>query len=371
VPLHLRPGSARILPQPLGTVLVIAPWNYPVQLLLGPLVPALAAGNTVVLKPSEVAGATAEVLAELIPRYLDERAVQVVTGGVEETTELLTHRFDHIFYTGNGTVGRIVMEAASRHLTPVTLELGGKSPAIVTRSADVAVSARRVAWGKFINAGQTCVAPDYVLVDEQVHDEFVAELGASISSFFGDDPQQSPDYGRIVNERHHARLTGLLDRGGYDAVAVGGGHDVGERYIAPTVLTGVKPDAAVMDDEIFGPILPVLPYAELDDAIAFVNDRPQPLALYVFASRSTDIDRVVDRTTAGGVTVNHTLLHVSVPELPFGGVGASGIGAYHGEAGFRVFSHAKPVLQRSTKPDPSIAYPPYTTLKQKILRKLL
>jgi aldehyde dehydrogenase (NAD+) len=371
LPLHLRPGSARIVQQPLGTVLVIAPWNYPVQLLLGPLVPALAAGNTVVLKPSEVAGATADLLADLIPRYLDERAVQVVTGGVEETTELLSHRFDHIFYTGNGTVGRIVMEAASRHLTPVTLELGGKSPTIVTRSADVDVSARRVAWGKFINAGQTCVAPDYVLVDEQVHDEFVAEVGASIASFFGSEPQQSPDYGRIVNERHHARLTALLDRGGYDAVATGGGHELAERYIAPTVLTGVKPDAAVMDEEIFGPILPVLPYAALDDAIAFVNDRPKPLALYVFASRSTDIDRVVDRTTAGGVTVNHTLLHVSVPELPFGGVGASGIGAYHGEAGFRVFSHAKPVLQRSTKPDPSIAYPPYTSFKQKVLRKLL
>jgi aldehyde dehydrogenase (NAD+) len=253
----------------------------------------------------------------------------------------------------------------------VTLELGGKSPAIVSDSADLAVSARRIAWGKFVNAGQTCVAPDYVLVPESAHDELVDEMAAAVETFFGDDPSTSPDYGRIVNARHHARLTALLDRGGYDTIAVGGGHDVASRYLAPTVLTGVKPDAAVMEDEIFGPILPVLSYHELDDAIAFVNDRPKPLALYVFGSRATAIDRVVERTSAGGVTVNHTLLHVSVNELPFGGVGASGIGSYHGEAGFRVFSHAKPILQRSTRPDSSIAYPPYTAFKQKVLRKLL
>jgi aldehyde dehydrogenase (NAD+) len=371
LPMHLRPGSARILQEPLGTVLIIAPWNYPVQLLLGPLIPALAAGNTAVVKPSEVAPATAGALADLIPRYLDERAVQVVTGGVAETTELLAHQFDHIFYTGNGTVGRIVMEAASRHLTPVTLELGGKSPAIVTDPADLVVSARRIAWGKFVNAGQTCVAPDYVLVPDSLHDRLVAELGTSITSFFGDDASKSGDYGRIVNERHHARLTGLLDRGGYDAVALGGEGDVASRYLAPTVLTGVKPDAAVMDDEIFGPILPVLTYEHLDEAIAFVNDRPKPLALYVFGSKATSLDRVVDRISAGGVTINHTLLHVSVQDLPFGGVGASGMGSYHGEAGFRVFSHAKPVLQRNVRPDSSLAYPPYTPFKQRLLRKLL
>jgi aldehyde dehydrogenase (NAD+) len=371
VPVHLRPGSARVVQEPLGTVLIIAPWNYPVQLLLGPLIPALAAGNTAIVKPSEVAPATAAALADLIPRYLDARAVQVVTGGVEEATELLAHQFDHIFYTGNGTVGRVVMEAASRHLTPVTLELGGKSPAIVTDSADLVVSARRIAWGKFVNAGQTCVAPDYVLVPESLHDQFVADLATAVTTFFGDDPSASPDYGRIVNARHHARLAALLDRGGYDAVAVGGQRDPATRYIAPTVLTGVKPDAAVMEDEIFGPILPVLTYEQLDDAIAFVNDRPKPLALYVFGSKATSIDRVSERTSAGGVTVNHTLLHVSVHDLPFGGVGASGMGAYHGEAGFKVFSHGKPILQRSTKPDSSIAYPPYTSFKQKILRKLL
>jgi aldehyde dehydrogenase (NAD+) len=371
LPLHLRPGAGRIVQEPLGTVLIIAPWNYPVQLLLGPLIPALAAGNTAVVKPSEVAPATAAALARLIPRYLDERAVQVVTGGVQETTELLAHQFDHIFYTGNGTVGRVVMEAASRHLTPITLELGGKSPVIVTDSADVAVSARRIAWGKFVNAGQTCVAPDYVLVQESIHDAFVAELATSVKSFFGDEPASSRDYGRIVNARHHARLIELLDRGGYDTVAVGGARDADSRYLAPTVLTGVKPDAPVMDDEIFGPILPVLTYEQLDEAIAFVNDRPKPLALYVFGSKAASVDRVVERTSAGGVTVNHTLLHVSVHDLPFGGVGASGMGAYHGKAGFEIFSHAKPVLQRSTKPDSSLAYPPYTPFKQRVLRKLL
>ena len=371
LPLHLRPGSARIVQEPLGTVLIIAPWNYPLQLLLAPLVPALAAGNTAVLKPSEVAPATAAAIAEHLPRYLDERAVQVVTGGVPETTELLALPFDHIFYTGNGTVGRIVMHAAAHHLTPVTLELGGKSPAIVTSSADIEVSARRIAWGKFVNAGQTCVAPDYVLVQHDVHDRFVEALRKAIRTSFGSDPVASPDYGRIVNAKHHARLTALLDRGGFEEVAIGGDHDADTRYLAPTVLTGVKPDAAVMDDEIFGPILPVLAYDELDEAIAFVNDRPKPLALYVFASRDATVDRVISHTSAGGVTVNHTLLHLAVADLPFGGVGPSGMGAYHGEAGFRVFSHGKPVLHRPTKPDPSIAYPPYTPLKQRILRKLL
>jgi aldehyde dehydrogenase (NAD+) len=371
LPLHLRPGSARIINEPLGTVLIIAPWNYPLQLALAPLIPALAAGNTAVVKPSELAPRTSSTIAELLPRYLADGAVQVVTGGVAETTELLTHAFDHIFYTGNGAVGRVVMRAAAEHLTPVTLELGGKSPAIVTDSADVEVSARRIAWGKYINAGQTCVAPDYVLVDERRHDAFVDAVGAAIATFFGADPATSPDYGRIINARHHRRLTELLDAGGYDSVAHGGATDADARYIAPTVLTGVKPEAAVMDGEIFGPILPVLAYGELDEAIAFVNDRPKPLALYVFAGRDTTVDRVLTHTSAGGVTVNHTLLHLAVADLPFGGVGASGIGAYHGEAGFRTFSHAKPVLQRATRPDPSIAYPPYTNLKQKLLRKLL
>ena len=371
IPMYLRPGSAKILQEPLGTVLIIAPWNYPLQLLLAPLVPALAAGNTAVLKPSEVAPSTAAMIAELLPRYLDERAVQIVTGGVPETTALLAQRFDHIFYTGNGTVGKVVMRAAAEHLTPVTLELGGKSPAIVTASADIEVSARRIAWGKFVNAGQTCVAPDYVLVDERVADELTAALRGAIHGFYGDDPSTSPDYGRIVNQRHHARLTALIDAGGFEDIAIGGTGNPETRYLAPTVLTGVKPDARVMDDEIFGPILPVLTYQGIEAAIAFVNERPKPLALYVFSGRDSTADKVVEKTSAGGVTVNHTLLHLVVADLPFGGVGGSGMGAYHGEAGFRIFSHAKPVLKRATTPDPKLAYPPYSTFKQKLMRKLL
>jgi aldehyde dehydrogenase (NAD+) len=371
LPLTLRPGRAELVPQPLGTVLVIAPWNYPVQLLLAPLVPALAAGNGVVLKPSEVAPATSALLTEALPRYLDERVVAVVPGGVAETTVLLEQRFDHIFYTGNGTVGRIVMRAAAEHLTPVTLELGGKSPAIVARDADLAVTARRIAWGKFVNAGQTCVAPDYVLVEEPVHDDLLEALREAVRSMYGDDPRRSEDYGRIVNERHHDRLTGLLDAGGFERVVFGGDRDREERFLAPTVVAGVDPASRLMADEIFGPILPVLRVPDIDRAVEFVAERPTPLALYVFSGDDGVVDRVVRHTTAGGVTVNHTLLHLAAPDLPFGGVGPSGMGAYHGKAGFDVFSHRKPVLHKKFRPDPSVMYPPYGRLKQVLLRRAL
>jgi len=371
LPIHQRPGSGRIVPEPLGTVLIIAPWNYPAQLLLAPLIAAIAAGNTAILKPSEIAPATAAVIDERLPNYLDGNVVQVVTGGVEETTELLAERWDHIFYTGNGTVGKIVMRAAAEHLTPVTLELGGKSPAIVTSTADVVVSARRIAWGKCTNAGQTCVAPDYVLVHESVADRFVTELGTAIKEFYGDDIGSSPDYGRIVSERHFDRLQALLDGGGYGDVAVGGRPNRDSLCFPPTVLTDVAADSPVMSEEIFGPILPVLTYTDLKEAIEFVNARPKPLALYVFGEDDHDINRVLAHTSSGGVTVNHVLLHLAVPDFPFGGVGPSGMGSYHGEAGFNVFSHLKPVLRRGTKPDPKIAYPPYTDFKQKLIRKLL
>ena len=369
--LTFKPGSAEIRPEPLGVVLIIAPWNYPTQLLLAPLVAAIAAGNTVVLKPSEVAAATSMVMAELIPQYLDERVVSVVTGGVDETTELLAERFDHIFYTGNGTVGRIVMAAAAKHLTPVTLELGGKSPVIVTADADVDVAARRIAWGKFVNAGQTCVAPDYVLVDAAVEDRLMGALLRAVHDFYGDDPKHSADYGRIINEHHWDRLTGLLDGGGYDSIICGGHGDRVAKYIPPTVLAGVQPDAALMQSEIFGPILPVLPVADLDAAITFVNERDKPLALYVFSSNQGTIDRTIAHTSAGGVCVNHTVLHVGVGELPFGGIGPSGMGAYHGKAGFDTFSHRKSILTKPVRPDPPIMYPPYKGWKYKLLRRVM
>ncbi len=367
-PLVAQPGSARIYKDPLGVVLVIAPWNYPFQLAVAPLIGALAAGNACVVKPSEVAQATSALLAEWLPQYVDPEAVVVIEGGVPETTAVLAERFDHIFYTGNGHVGRIVMTAAARHLTPVTLELGGKSPTVVDGSVDLAVAARRIAWGKFFNTGQTCVAPDYVLVTRDVHDAFVAALVAAVTAFYGDDPQQSPDYGRVINPRHFDRLVALLDSG---TVAVGGAHDRDDRYLAPTVLTDVAVDSPVMADEIFGPILPVLPVDSVDAAIAFINARPKPLALYVFSGDGATQQAILSRTSSGGAVINHVVMHLAVPGLPFGGVGESGMGAYHGKHSFDVFTHHKAVLKKPTFVDPPIMYPPYDASKIKWLKRLL
>ena len=368
-PLRLRPGKSWIEREPLGVVLVISPWNYPLLLSLNPVAGALAAGNAVLLKPSEIAPATSALMARLIPTYLDRDAVAVIEGGVVETTEVLKQRFDHIFYTGNGTVGRIVMEAASQHLTPVTLELGGKNPCIVDEHADLEVAARRIAWTKFGNNGQTCVAPDYLLVHEVVHDRFMELLAKTITSFYGQRPAESPDYGRIISERHHRRLMELLpgsgDRG------VGGEGDESQRYIAPTVLTNVPADAPVMRDEIFGPILPVLRVRDVDAAIAFVRARPKPLALYLFSRDKQNQERVLNGTSSGGVVINHVAMHLSIPGLPFGGVGASGMGVYHGKSSFDTFSHRKAVLKKGTAIDPDFLYPPYTESKQRWLRRLM
>ncbi len=368
VPIKQQPGKARIHREPLGVGLVIGPWNYPIQLVLAPLVGAIAAGNCAVVKPSEVAAHSSDALARILPHYLDSECIAVVEGGVPETQALLGERFDHIFYTGNGAVARVVMEAAAKHLTPVTLELGGKSPVIVDRRVNVDVAARRIAWGKFLNAGQTCVAPDYVLVDHQQNQPLLDALHRAIRAFYGDDPQASPDYGRIVNSRHFARLTQLLGDG---AAVIGGGTDERDLYIAPTVLCDVDPSATVMGSEIFGPILPVLPMADVNAAIEFVNDRDKPLALYVFSEDDVVQQRVVSATSSGGVCVNATMFHLAVPGLPFGGVGPSGTGAYHGRASFETFSHRKSVLTKPTRIDPSVAYPPYTSFKQKLLRRFL
>ncbi|MFF9563050.1 aldehyde dehydrogenase family protein [Leifsonia sp. NPDC014704] len=369
VPGALLPARASTMLEPVGVVLVIAPWNYPVQLLLAPLVGALAAGNAVVLKPSELAPATSAAMARLIPQYLDTRAVAVVEGGVEDTTDLLAQRWDHIFYTGNGRVGRIVAAAAVENLTTVTLELGGKSPVYVDASVDIAAAARRIAWGKFMNAGQTCVAPDYVLAERSIVPRLADALRDAVRDLYGDDPAQSPDYGRIVNDRQFDRLTGMLGSG---TAALGGDHDAGTRYLAPTVLTDVAPESPAMAEEIFGPILPILPVDGLDDAIRFIRAGDKPLALYVFTSSATARRRILTETTSGAVGFGVPAAHLAVAGLPFGGVGESGAGAYHGERSLRTFSHEKAVLSKPLSPDTlQLIYPPYTEAKDRFARGLL
>ncbi|MBN9612802.1 MAG: aldehyde dehydrogenase family protein, partial [Actinobacteria bacterium] len=369
-PLVVQPATAKVSPEPLGVALIIAPWNYPLMLLLSPLVGALAAGNAVVLKPSELAPATSRAIALHLPDYLDRRAVAVVEGGIPETTALLEQRFDHIFYTGNGRVGRIVARAAAEHLTPITLELGGKSPAYVDETVNLAEAAKRIVWAKFLNAGQTCVAPDYVLGRREVLGRLAPRLIDAIHELYGNAVQGNPDYGRIVNDAQFARLVSYLGDG---EVVTGGGHDAQTRYLEPTVLAGVSRDSAVMRDEIFGPILPLVEAEDLDDALTFVSGRDKPLAAYVFTEDATTRRRWETETSSGALTFGAPVLHLTVPELPFGGVGESGQGAYHGERSFTVFSHEKAVLSKPLQVDtlgPTIM-PPFTEGKDKLVRNWL
>lgn len=370
-PAFFKPAKSSVRFDPLGTVLIISPWNYPVQLLVSPLAAAIAAGNTAVCKPSEMAPATSEVLCRLADQYLDNDAIVFVEGGIPESTALLEQRWDHILYTGNGTVGRIVAAAAAKHLTPVTLELGGQSPTIVHEDANLTLAVERVASGKFINAGQTCVAPNHVFVHESLEAAFVDRLKESLKKRYGKDPRASKDFARIVNERHAERIAGLIAAGGYDEIAYGGESSASERYVAPTVLRGVKPDAPVMQEEIFGPVLPLVTYSDISEPIAAINAGEKPLALYVFTKSEKTKERVLSETSSGGVCVNDTVLHVANGELPFGGVGESGYGAYHGQTGFETFSHKKAVFHRPAWfRDPSLLRPPYTALKQKIMRAI-
>jgi aldehyde dehydrogenase (NAD+) len=368
VPLISQPGRARIVHEPLGVVLIIGAWNYPVNVLLAPLVGAVAGGNAALLKPSEAAPATSETIARLVPQYLDSEAIAVIEGGPAEAQALLEEKLDHIFFTGSAAGARTVLEKAARHLTPVTLELGGKSPCLVDEDADLAVAARRIAWGKFINAGQTCVAPDYVLVHSAVEEQLLAGLHNAIREFYGDDPRRSPDFCRIVNGRNFERLKGLLSGG---QIFCGGETDAGERYIAPTILRNVPFDAPVMQEEIFGPILPVIPVPDMNAAIEFVNSRPKPLVLYLFSSNRSVTQDVLERTSSGNVSINDVVLHLTVPELPFGGVGSSGMGRYHGRWSFDTFTHAKGILHKSVLLDLPIRYPPYTESRRQWLHLLL
>lgn len=366
--LVVQPATSKIYYDPLGVALVIGTWNYPIQLSLGPVVGAIAAGNCVVIKPSEVAVHSSNAMAELVPRYMDPECVRVVEGGIPETTDLLAQKWDHIFYTGSGHVGRIVMTAAAKHLTPVTLELGGKSPAIIDRDADIQTAAKRLVWGKFTNAGQTCVAPDYLFVHEAVHDELLAAMSATITEFYGVDPSQSADYGRIINQRHWTRLRALIDSG---TVAAGGDFNEAQRYIGPTLLTDVAVDSPVMAEEIFGPLLPLLKFSDMSEVIESVNDRPKPLALYIFTKSQNTAKRVLQQTSSGGGAINHCWINLAVPGLPFGGVGDSGMGAYHGRHGFETFSHRKGIVDKPTIIDPAVAYPPYTDFKMSVIKRLM
>ena len=361
-------GSSKIMREPLGVVLIIGPWNYPFQLIAAPLVGAIAAGNCALLKPSEMTPATSALLAKFIPQYMDAQAVRVLEGGVAETTAILEQRFDLIFFTGSTTVGRIVAQAAARHLTPTVLELGGKSPTIVARDANLDMAAKRIVWGKFLNAGQTCIAPDYVLVDKTVEAALIEKLRSTITEFYGTDPQKSHDYSRIVNTRNFTRVSAYLKDG---SVVTGGQCDEAARYIAPTILKNVSPDSKIMQDEIFGPILPVIPVNDMEEAIEFILARPKPLALYVFTESKSTASTFLERTSSGGACVNEVVSHFAIDTLPFGGVGDSGNGAYHGRASFEAFSHRKAVHDRSTLVDPPIRYAPWDSAKQKLIRTLL
>lgn len=363
VPLTQQPGKAWYQYEPLGVVLVIVPWNYPLYLGLVPVLSALAAGNCVVVKPSEHAPACSAAMARLLPQYLDPDAVAVVEGAVDETTELLDQGFDHCLFTGSPEVGKIVMAAAAKHLTPVTLELGGKSPAIVTADANVTVAAKRVAFGKLLNSGQTCIAPDYVLVDRKIRDRFVSELTKAIEA------QSYEKTLPIVSERHAARLEGLIRSAGGTTVH-GGTVDAPNKRGELTVVVDPESDSEVMRQEIFGPVLPIVTVDSLDDAIAHVQQGTKPLACYLFSEKRADEERVLDEISSGGTVINHLMYHLLVPELPFGGVGVSGTGAYHGSWGFQTFSHRKAVLRKPTRPDPALAYPPFTKVKEMIMRKV-
>jgi acyl-CoA reductase-like NAD-dependent aldehyde dehydrogenase len=369
-PLLMEPGHVRLRRDPLGVTLIIGAWNEPYMLTLAPLVAAIAAGNTAVLKPSEIGEATAQQTADMVPKYLDPDAVAVVLGGIPETTALLDQKWDLIFFTGSPPVGKIIHQAAAKHLTPTVLELGGKNPTIVHSSAHVKSAARRIAYGRFMNSGHICTAPDHVLVWPEVKDELVEELKNAITDFYGEDPRQSPDYGRVINRRNFDRLATFLDNG---TVAAGGESDPEELYIAPTVLVDVPVDSPIMQDEVFGPILPVLEIDSVDAVIDWVNERPQPLGLYVFTEEEDVAERILEATNSGDACVNDCSIHPLVPELPFGGVGNSGMGKYHGKWGYEAFTNARGVLYHSARIDPGVKYPPYTEhgRERKLMDKLL
>ncbi len=359
-PVLHAPARSYTVHRPLGVSAVLSPWNYPFQLTIAPVIAAIAAGNTAVIKPSEFAPATSAVIEKMIRDNFDPAYLSCVTGDGSVAAELTSAPVDHIFFTGSTRVGRVVMRAAAERLVPVTLELGGKSPAIVTESARIDVTARRILWGKMLNAGQTCVAPDYVVAHRSVVDELLSALSRTVGEFFPEGPGSSADYGRIINDSHYARLTSLMDRQETSGAPVlGGDRDSASRYIAPTVYHPVGWNDPVMEDELFGPLLPVIPYDSLEHVFDRIAEQPNPLAAYLFTERRNDIERFEQSISFGGGTINDTIVHLVNPELPFGGCGPSGLGSYHGFAGFRAFSHETSIMRRSSRFDIRLKYPPY------------
>ncbi len=360
------PSKNYIKPQPYGVTLVIAPWNYPLHLAINPALGAIAAGNTVIIKPSEHSPHASDILAQLINNHFDPGFLRVVKGEAETTQALLAEPLDYIFFTGSTHVGRIIMKEAAKQLTPLTLELGGKSPTIVDTTADLSLAAKRIAWGKFINAGQTCVSPDFVYAHNSVFTEFCQLIKQEIHTFYGDDPNQSNDFARIINNKHFQRLTKLIVPG---KVFYGGDTDSRSRYISPTIMTDISWDDPVMKEEIFGPILPILPFENIDEVISILQTKSKPLALYLFSTDKSNQEKVIDNLQFGGGCINDTVAHLGNLNLPFGGIGNSGFGMYHGKTSFDTFTHKKSIMKKSNWLDISFRYPPYDG-KLKWLKKL-
>jgi len=369
-PLYLFPAKSVVMYEPYGTVLIIGPYNYPFQLLMEPLVGVISAGNCAVLKPSEVSPNVSATVTEMISEVFDPNYIRSIEGKVETTTALINAPFDYIFFTGSVGVGKIVMAAAAKNLVPVTLELGGKSPVIVDESANVKIAAQRIVWGKTLNAGQTCVAPDYLLVHEAIKEELVGEMKKVIQEFFGVDPQKSDCFGRIINIKHFNRIKNIIERDSA-GIVYGGRYDEETKYIEPTLIAVESWNAASMEEEIFGPVLPFITYSNLDRAIKGIKKLPKPLALYLFTTNVAVEEKVLNEVSAGGVCINDTITHLANPQLPFGGVGNSGIGSYHGYDSFLTFSHRKSVLRRSSKININILFPPYNEQKLTTVKRVM
>jgi len=360
-------SKAHLHSEPLGVNLIIGPFNFPLQLTIAPLIEALTAGNTVILKPSEFTPHTSAIISKMIEDFFPPEIVSVCEGGVETVSDLLTLSFDHIFFTGSTQVGKIIMKAAAEHLSRVTLELGGKSPVIVDASADIKTAAKRIVWCKFLNNGQVCVAPDYVYVHKSIQEAFITELKVAIKKFYGDHLEKNPDYGRIINQKHTNRLIGLINQ---EKVILGGNYNLENNFIAPTLLFPVDWESPVMQQEIFGPILPILSYTNIETVISTLQNKPKPLTLYLFTKNKKIEAQITQRLSFGGGCINDTLNHVGLETLPLGGIGDSGIGHYHGEFGFKQFSHIKPILKRTTWIDLPFLYPPFSTKKLSLIQKL-